>query len=525
MNLNNLYNFKNTIRHFINIDNLSYPSDISSFDTSNLCWTTPITYRIKKDGDKYRAIKIPNVLNFTRAYYYYCNLPNFNDINSMDSQHKRLYVNIDTGDFVAGQFNEQLDEDFIKLCTYDCLLKLDINEYYGKIYTHYLDLDNCSLMDNVLSSLYNGRTSGLLMGNYLSLYFAEYVLSKISQELQDYIDGNNINCEFNYFSDDFYFFCYENDIEKIINIFDTALEKFDFSRKEKKYEIWNYETYNSYNILTRYWKATIRHWNLEVLKDYENSRKHALSIPHKLVFLNQLIYRLSSLSDEKSKRIFVTNFFKAKHFQETDFNKYDMKSYDYHQLFFLLKLAPESLLYTSYIFNSMNSFDNNCIKDFLYARYKESLNKPLHDEQLYFYFALKCYGFDTLLTNMANLVLESQNQVLISYYLKDGFFTQAQKNTLKILTDEQYWFQNYHLILFSPELMSDLDTNIQKYLIPDKANGKVNKETRYKNFYHDNLSNGNSIINDISVVIANIKQYLSLRFEETAVEFEDDKDE
>ena len=48
MNLNNLYNFKNTIRHFINIDNLSYPSDISSFDTSNLCWTTPITYRIKK---------------------------------------------------------------------------------------------------------------------------------------------------------------------------------------------------------------------------------------------------------------------------------------------------------------------------------------------------------------------------------------------------------------------------------------------------------------------------------------------
>ena len=173
----------------------------------------------------------------------------------------------------------------------------------------------------------------------------------------------------------------------------------------------------------------------------------------------------------------------------------------------------------------MNSFDNNCIKDFLLARYKESLNKPLHDEQLYFYFALKCYGFNTLLANVANLVLESQNQVLISYYLKDGIFTQAQKDNLKILTDEQYWFQNYHLILFSPELMSDLNANIQKYLIPNRAIGKINKETRYKNFYHDNLSNGNSMINDISVVIANIKQYLSLRFEETAVEFEDDTDE
>ena len=261
------------------------------------------------------------------------------------------------------------------------------------------------------------------------------------------------------------------------------------------------------------------------MKDYENARKHSQAIPHKLVFLNQLIYRLSSLPDEKSKRIYITNFFKTKHFQETDFSKYDVKSYDYHQLFFLLKLAPETLLYTSYIFSNMNSFNNNLIKDFLIARYKESLNKPLHDEQLYFYFALKCYGFDTLLANMSNLVIKSQNQILISYYLKDGLFTQSQRDTLKILTDEQYWFQNYHLILYCPELMSNLNANIQKYLIPDRAIGKANKETRYKDFYHNNLSNGNSMINDISVVIANVKQYLSLRHEETAVEFEDDADE
>lgn len=57
------------------------------------------------------------------------------------------------------------------------------------------------------------------------------------------------------------------------------------------------------------------------------------------------------------------------------------------------------------------------------------------------------------------------------------------------------------------------------------AIGKINKETRYKTFYYDNLANGNSIINDISVVITNIKQYLSLRHEETAIEFEDGTDE
>lgn len=524
MGLNNFYNFKNTIRHFVNIDNLSYPSDISSFSTEDLCWTIPIPYRIKKENDVYRTIKMPNPLNFVRAYNYYCGLPNFTTVNNIDPQHKRLSVNMSTGDFVAGDYNKQLDEDFSKLCAYDYLLKLDISEYYGKIYTHYLDLKSLyNLNDNVLSSLYNGRTSGVLMGNYLSLYFAEYMLSKICKEIQENIDAEDINCEFNHFSDDFFFFCNESDTERIITIFDAALQKFDFSRKEKSHSIWDYETYNAYNILTRYWKATIRHWNLEVLKDYENARKHRRSSSHKLVFLNQLIYRLSSLSDEKSKRIFVTNFFKTKHFQETDFNNYDVKTYDYHQLSFLLKLAPETLLYTSYIFNNMRSFDNNSIKDFLLARYKEALKKPLHDEQLCYYFALKCYGFSNLLPSTTPLVLESQNQVLISYYLKDNLFSQAQKDTLKLLTDEQYWFQNYHLILYSPELMSDLITNIDKYLIPNMALGKTNKEIRYRNFYHDNLCAGNAMINDISQVISNIQQYLSLRHEETAIEFEEEE--
>ena len=89
----------------------------------------------------------------------------------------------------------------------------------------------------------------------------------------------------------------------------------------------------------------------------------------------------------------------------------------------------------------MSSFDNNSIKDFLLARYKESLNKPLHDEQLYFYCALKCYGFDNALTNTTSLVLKSQNQILISYYLKDNLFTQVQKDTLKNLLTSNIGFK------------------------------------------------------------------------------------
>lgn len=104
-------------------------------------------------------------------------------------------------------------------------------------------------------------------------------------------------------------------LKRLLTFLTMHLKNLTLAEK-KKYEIWNYETYNSYNILTRYWKATIRHWNLEVLKDYENSRKHALSIPHKLVFLNQLIYRLSSLSDEKANEFLLLTFLKQNTFRK-----------------------------------------------------------------------------------------------------------------------------------------------------------------------------------------------------------------
>ena len=246
MSLSNSYNFRNPVRHFVNIDQLNYPSDIATFDPiSELCWTKPMPFRVYKADDRFRTIKMPNVLNYVRAIKYYNGLPHFNDVMALDPQHKKLVANLDTGDFVSGNYNIHLNEDFMNLCNYDVLIKLDISEYYGRIYTHYLDLESNNLRDEPLAWLNNGRTSGLLMGNYLSLYFAEYLSSRISEELQVNIEADSINCIFKYFSDDFYFFCNQEDIEKVINLFDKALAEFDFVRKEKK-EIWTYETFHMY---------------------------------------------------------------------------------------------------------------------------------------------------------------------------------------------------------------------------------------------------------------------------------------
>lgn len=492
MSLSNNYNFRNPVRHFIDIDQLYYPADITTFDPiKELSWTKPIVFRVYKPGSSFRTIKMPNILNYVRAYHYYKGLVNFTNVTNFDTQHKRLAANLDTGDFVSGNYNRQLNGDFVNLCNYDLLIKLDISEYYGRIYTHYLDLEQNNLGDEPLAWLNNGRTSGILMGNYLSLYFAEYLTSKISDELQVAISTEDIDCVFNYFSDDFYFFCNESDTDKILNIFDKILADFDFARKKKE-EIWTYETYNEYNLLTRYWKATIRAWNLDVLKDCEQHKQHPESqMVHKFTFLNQLVYRISGLKDEKSKRGFITNFFKTNHFQTVDYSEYQLKSYDLHQLMFLIKSAPECLLYITHIIKSISDINKDgVLKDFLKARYKEALKHQLHDVQLYYYYALKEFSFDDVLRDMAYLLIESQNQILISYYLMDNYFIQSQIDTLKLIDGEEYWFQNYHLILYTQSLYTDLENSIKKYLIPEKLSIKPNatREAKYMDFYKTNGS-------------------------------------
>lgn len=511
---NNLYNFKNPIRHFWNLNAITFPADIDLFEINELCWTLPVKFRIRKFGDKYRTLKFPNVLSYRKALVYYKNLENFDTIGNMDNRHKRLMPNIKTGEFNAGEFERQLIDDFQKLCTYDYLIKLDIKEYYGKIYTHYLGFEGTGLQDYVLSGLNNGRTAGLMMGNYLSLYFAEKMLSDISKKLETNLADKQIECEFNYFSDDFYFFCNKNDVDVIINEFSLALEQFDLEMSDKKIEILDYEKYNQYNMLTRYWKSIIRHWNESLFKhsNIENSDdEDDNSKPKRLVFLNQLIYRISAINDEKNKVSFVNHFFKTEKFKEENFEDYSIAEYDYHQLCFLMKLSPEMLLYTVNKINNTRNFSVEKLKKFLCVRYEESLKDVLHDEQIYYFYAIKKLFSDMDLRPTANSVLKTDNQVLISYYLKYDLFSDEQVELLKGKKEEQFWLQNYHLILFKLSY-DDLEENIKKYLIPKQANN-LNKIKRFMDFYKSNLSNQVSFITDIENVEENVNIYLETRIE------------
>lgn len=494
MNTNNLYNFKNTVRHFFNIDEIKCKEGFDKTDINNISWAMPVNFRVRKDKSSYRVLKFPNILNFLCALEVFKNEEFFGDTSEFDSR-KRLVPSLATGDFMMGTFDEQLEEDLLNLCIYDNLIRVDIKAYYERIYTHDIDTSG---KERFLTNLNTGNTNGLIMGNYISLYFAEKYSKNISEKIQDTLNKLGVDCKFSYFSDDFYFFCNKHDNEKIINLFDKVLESFNLERNEDEVSIWDYLKYNDYNLIEKYWRKIVS----DSINCFDNKRDDNI-----LYFTNQLIYRMSNLEDDKSRKIFLNTFFKSTYFRKMKLENFYIQKYNYHQLCYLFKFSPEILIYSLKKFSTDNFFKGESFKEFLKIRYEESLKTLYHEEQLYYYYAIKIQNFNDILLDTKDLVLKSSNQLLISYYLKEKLFKE-ELEYLKEKLDEKYWFQNYHLILYS-DLKSDLEENIKKYLIPQYA--KKGKIQNYIEFYKINLENNISIIKSIDEVTKSIERYLQIK--------------
>ncbi|PFK07353.1 hypothetical protein COJ17_29380, partial [Bacillus thuringiensis] len=156
MELNNLYNFKNPVRHFLDINNVRFPSPVNTIEIADLAWTQPINFRVRKEDNKYRTLKMPNILNFSCAYNRFKEAGNFLNISNVDPR-KRLVPNTVTGDFATGVYDVQLENDFHELCIFDNLIKLDIKSYYERIYTHDIEFENRG-DENFLTNLNSGNT-------------------------------------------------------------------------------------------------------------------------------------------------------------------------------------------------------------------------------------------------------------------------------------------------------------------------------------------------------------------------------
>lgn len=523
----NNYCFNNAVRHFLYIDDLIYPEFQDTGE--NLSWASPIKLKIKKDyeSNNYRIIKMPNILNFKYCYEYYKTLPNFDKINDI-SRNSRMSVNYNNGTFKEKSYSKSLNKDLQILCVYDRLLKMDIKSFYDRIYNHIV-FALVSSKDRYYSSMNNGDTNGLILGNYISLYFAEIMLKKISDELEEKIQQENINVTFSYFSDDFYFFCDKKDVEKIETIFNEVLVSNNFSESEDKRLDVKYDEYNNDNIIDRYWKKIINcqnenneKWN-KILEE-RNEKVDSNKNKYYYLILNQLLYRASLLEkcgskNSKKQNILVNGFFKSMYWYILDESLYKFTYENVHQLTYIYKEYPETILYSVKKFKNINSSLLLMLKKNILKLFEKTLDENFEERQLYFAYAcLTLYDDFEKLPELFEKVIKSKNQLLISYLLfnSNSFKNYTLENNIANLLNESEdsWFVNYHylLLMYNEKIISinDLANYIVNYLLP-KATKKGLARKNYLFFYSENLKANKKFIAMNNEVITSIDTYLRIR--------------
>lgn len=525
MRLNYYYNFKNTIRFFIDIENL----DFSKVQQDKSSWAEPFKFRLRKNEKSFRTLQIPNIYNFKLAYDYYSNTIsqfgyNFENLESLDL-HKRMKISYELGEFKENSYDEWQLIAYNQLIDYDLLIRCDIKSFYDNIYTHYIfnDVTSDLHIDKPLSHMNCGRTGGIIMGNYISLFVAELLSKKISSRFENRINELGLDCDFSYFSDDFYIFTSNDNKDKVIKIFDEVLEEFRLEKNEDKLEVFDYLKYTNEDVVEKYWKIITRECKNQQYKQGIEIAKGVRKYNNNLFFTNQLIYRLNKLEDYRKKRVFIVNFFKSAFFRTIDFRSTYFNEYNYHQLLYLIKEFPEISLYIGNILDSFEEFKSLEFINKIINFYNRSLSSNYHDEQLYLYYLLYKLGVTEKVKNeeMNKKVLDSKNYILISYYIANSMFNTDEINIIKGYCDESYWLVYYYLILNDQTLFSDLENSVNKYLIPNSAK-TVDVKNAYKEFYIDNLNVKNEILVPLENIINKLEEYFNEKYkkEETDEEIE-----
>lgn len=501
---NNLYNFKNPIRHFFNLDNVKFDNS-KNLTYEDLVWTSPIKFKIFKTEEELRTISFPNILNYYHALKCFELETDFYDIKHL-SVKKRVSPDLNTGEFSVFSYYKAIQKDSYNLTKYDKLLILDIKNFYGRIYTHDFGYDGADSkkLEQRVGSLNNGRTNGLLLGSYLSLYLAEVFLLKIEKELDKELNNLQIDCYYEYFSDDFYFFCNNSDINKIKEIFAKVLDSYELQVNYNKIMVLDFEEYTKDNNLEKLWKKIIK-MSEEKDEEAESQRQDQKDYKEHPAFFTQLVYRLSQISELKYKRIFLANFFKTFYFHSLKPELYKLSKSDFNYICYIYKVMPETILYSLNKVKKMSRFDLGVFRDFALSRFNSSLQTEKFEEQVYFYYAIKICGYDDGLVEFKDRVLNSKNQILISYFLMDKVIPKSDYQNFVTIPKESEWLQNYHYLLAYDKANLDL-------IIPEKAKGNK-KQKSYMDFYKFNLDNSISFLKPIEKIVVDIDKFIEVKID------------
>ncbi len=505
-NINYIYMFKNPVRFFVDIKDFeNIISNPGKVDIKELDWTKPFSFNIRKHYGKsdLRSIEFPNMVNFFVLFSLLSKEFDFPKFPNM--KNSRMIVNLTTGDFPASQYKTCLENDKMDLVEYDTLYKMDIKSFYDTIYTHNLKSTlKFSFNDSFISNQNDGKTGGIIKGPYTSLFLAELYLGKIISDYNEQMVKNNVKCKVEFFSDDIYVFINKEDETKAKHLLSETLKNYGLQINTDKYDKYDYQSYSKENIIDKYWNIVVR--DQKKYEDITDDKKYYLN------FLNQLIYRKDKLNDKKLESIFVTGFFKSQYFIDFKPEKYTLTRSDLHKILFIYREHPESILYSVHKFAKLLDFK---VLSLYYLRemFLKSLSNPYNEEQMYYFYALD-YLYDEKFINdkVVDGILNSDNQLLMSYFILSEYSTKLKFNFNDLLLDnESQWFLNYHLIL-RKYLIKKIDSKeleelVTTYLIPKSIKKKTNEI--YIDFYATAIKNGFKLIN--FKVTSTINEYLKFK--------------
>lgn len=530
----NIYMFKNPIRHFLNVENIEYPIVAHKPDDINLyAPTKPVRFTIRKyyGQNDQRELLLPNLLNFYVLYEHVKSFPNFENI-ALISSFSRVSSSLKTGDFKVYNYQNHLEKDLCRLTIFDTLFRFDIKSFYNSIYTHYL-VEYTKFSEYIYKSFPNdryitwlnyGKTGGILTGNYISLYLVEFYLREVMQKLDTRLKELNINHFIENFSDDIYIFSNKTNENKIIECLNVVLFDYNLEANSSKYITYDYITYNNENLVTKYWKTVIRKQKTHELSLLKNSVSPDMK--YNMNFINQIIYRMTKLQEPKLQAVFVKNFFKGSFFTRIDPNIYNFTFENLHQLQFIMKKFPETILY---IMPKIRRYDlvKQHMPNFFLVFFNEIINSKYYEEQMYVLYGLHTLNVDEISKNkkIFEAVMSTGNQILKSYfiinYLPKGYDLRSL-----LVKNEENWFLNYHIIMKMND--SNLDDDIDEYLIPEFVKTKllsnpnnsqyIEKKNKYHSFYKNNILLNNKIFKSLKEVEIEITSYLNEKIKERTEE-------
>lgn len=411
---------------------------------------------------------LPNLLNFYVLYEHVKSFPNFENI-ALISSFSRVSSSLKTGDFKVYNYQNHLEKDLCRLTIFDTLFRFDIKSFYNSIYTHYL-VEYTKFLEYIYKSFPNdryitwlnyGKTGGILAGNYISLYLVEFYLREVMQKLDTRLKELNINHFIENFSDDIYIFSNKTNENKIIECLNVVLFDYNLEANSSKYITYDYITYNNENLVTKYWKTVIRKQKTHELSLLKNSVSPDMK--YNMNFINQIIYRMTKLQEPKLQAVFVKNFFKGSFFTRIDPNIYNFTFENLHQLQFIMKKFPETILY---IMPKIRRYDlvKQHMPNFFLVFFNEIINSKYYEEHMYVLYGLHTLNVDEISKNkkIFEAVMSTGNQILKSYfiinYLPKGYDLRSL-----LVKNEENWFLNYHIIMKMND--SNLDDDIDEYLI------------------------------------------------------------